>query len=132
MKNPYQQAVDQYKSIELQTRIESASPHELIDLLLQGARSNIATAQGNIDRNQIGEKGAHISKAISIIEGLRTSLDFERGGEIAINLNQLYDYIQQTLLKANIESNKELLGEANHLLSEIHHAWQEMPKVQDS
>jgi len=132
MKNPYQKAVEQYKSIELQTRVESASPHELIDLLLQGARSNIATAQGHIERNKISEKGLHISKAISIIEGLRTSLDFEQGGDIAVNLDKLYDYIQQILLKANIESSQQLLGEANLLLGEIHQAWQNIPKEVDA
>lgn len=126
MKNPYQQAVHQYKAIELQTRIESASPHQLIDLLLQGARSHIATAQGHIQRNQISEKGEHISKSISIIEGLRTSLNHEQGGDIAVNLDQLYEYIQQILLKANIDSDSELLAQANLLLSEIHQAWQEM------
>lgn len=124
MKNPYTQAHEHYKSIELQTRIESATPHELIHLLLQGVRSHIATAQGNIQRNEISEKGAHISKAISIIEGLKVSLDHEKGGEIASNLEKLYDYIQQILLKANLHNDIELLIQANLLLADIHQAWQ--------
>lgn len=124
MKNPYQSAVNQYKNIDLQARIETASPHELINLLLQGARTHIATAQGNIQRQQITEKGEHIGKALSIIEGLKSSLDQELGGEIALNLEQLYDYIQQILLKANMENNADLLAEANQLLAEIHGAWQ--------
>ncbi|KTD52402.1 flagellar protein FliS [Legionella rubrilucens] len=128
MKNPYTEAVNQYKSIELQTRIESASPHQLIDLLLQGARSHIATAQGNIQRNQISEKGEHIGKAISIIEGLKTSLNHEKGGELASNLDKLYDYVQQILLKANIDNNVELLTQSNLLLAEIHEAWQQIKK----
>ncbi|KTC98073.1 flagellar export chaperone FliS [Legionella erythra] len=128
MKNPYTEAVNQYKSIELQTRIESASPHQLIDLLLQGARSHIATAQGNIQRNQISEKGEHIGKAISIIEGLKTSLNHEKGGELANNLDKLYDYVQQILLKANIDNNVELLTQSNLLLAEIHEAWQQIKK----
>lgn len=126
MKNPYQQAIQQYKSIELQTRIESATPHQLIDLLLQGARSHIAAAQGNIQRQQVSEKGEHIGKAIGIIEGLRTSLNHEKGGEIAGNLDKLYDYIQQILLKANIDNNAELLVQCNGLLAQIHQAWQEI------
>ncbi|QRN03758.1 flagellar export chaperone FliS [Legionella sp. MW5194] len=128
MKNPYTEAVNQYKSIELQTRIESASPHQLIDLLLQGARSHIATAQGNIQRNQISEKGEHIGKAISIIEGLKTSLNHEKGGELASNLDKLYDYVQQILLKANIDNSVELLTQSNLLLAEIHGAWQQIKK----
>lgn len=124
MKNPYQQALEQYKSIELQTRVETANPHELIHLLLQGARSHIATAQGNIQRKQISEKGEHIGKTISIIEGLRASLDHENGGEIAENLDKLYEYIQRILLKANLDNDIELLIQANSLLTDIHEAWQ--------
>ncbi|HAT1660300.1 TPA: flagellar export chaperone FliS [Legionella pneumophila] len=124
MKNLYSQISSQYKAIELQTRIETASPHELIDLLLQGARSHIATAQGNIQRNQIKEKGEHIGKAISIIEGLKMSLNHDKGGEIAENLLQLYDYIQQILLKANLKNDEDLLAQSNMLLAEVHQAWQ--------
>jgi len=124
MKNPYQQISSQYKSIELQTRIDTASPHELIDLLLQGARSHIATAQGNIQRNQVREKGEHIGKALSIVEGLKTSLNQDRGNEIAGNLFKLYDYIQQILLQANINNDENLLAQSNSLLSEVHQAWQ--------
>ncbi|HRD70106.1 MAG TPA: flagellar export chaperone FliS [Legionella sp.] len=124
MNNPYLQVSNQYKSIELQTRIDTASPHELIELLLQGARSHIATAQGNIQRNQIKEKGEHIGKALSIIEGLKTSLNHEQGGEIATNLLSLYEYIQNILLKANLNNNEDLLAQSNLLLAEIHHAWQ--------
>ncbi|CZG40600.1 TPA: flagellar export chaperone FliS [Legionella pneumophila] len=124
MKNLYSQISSQYKAIELQTRIETASPHELIELLLQGARSHIATAQGNIQRNQIKEKGEHIGKAISIIEGLKMSLNHDKGGEIAENLLQLYDYVQQILLKANLKNDEDLLAQSNMLLAEVHQAWQ--------
>ncbi|CZJ42410.1 Flagellar protein fliS [Legionella pneumophila] len=124
MKNLYSQISSQYKTIELQTRIETASPHELIDLLLQGARSHIATAQGNIQRNQIKEKGEHIGKAISIIEGLKMSLNHDKGGEIAENLLQIYDYVQQILLKANLKNDEDLLAQSNMLLAEVHQAWQ--------
>lgn len=124
MKNPYQNVLNQYKSIELQTRIDTASPHELIELLLQGARSHIATAQGNIQRKQIKEKGEHLSKAINIIEGLKSCLNHEQGGEIAGNLQQLYDYLQHLLLKANLNNDEELLVQSNQILAEVHQAWQ--------
>lgn len=124
MKNPYDQVSNQYKSIELQSRIDTASPHELIELLLQGARSHIATAQGNIQRNQIKDKGEHIGKAISIVEGLKSSLNQDQGGEIAVNLLKLYDYIQHILLKANLTNDEDLLAQSNMLLAEVHQAWQ--------
>jgi flagellar secretion chaperone FliS len=124
MKNPYQSVLNKYKSIELHSRVETASPHELIELLLQGARSHIATAQGNIQRNQIKEKGENIGKALTIVEGLKSSLNHELGGEIAINLQKLYDYIQIILTKANLKNDEDLLAQSNVLLSQVHHAWQ--------
>lgn len=123
-KNPYQQVANQYKSIELESRIENASPHELIELLLQGARSHIATAQGHIQRNQIKEKGEHIGKALSIVEGLKHSLNHNEGGQVAESLQKLYDYVQFILFKANLNNDEDLLAQANKLLSEVHLAWQ--------
>ncbi|MCC5791823.1 MAG: flagellar export chaperone FliS [Legionellaceae bacterium] len=114
----------QYQNLELSTRIEEASPHELINLLLQGARTNIATAKGCIQRGNTKGKGEHIGKAIDIIDGLKSCLDYDNGGDIASNLGQLYDYIQQVLLRANLDSSESLLTEANTLLTEVHEAWQ--------
>lgn len=131
MKNPYQHVVKQYKTIDLQTRIETASPHELIDLLLQGARTYVATAQGNIQRSQIKDKGENIGKALSVIEGLKMSLNHEQGGEIAMNLLKLYEYIQHILIKANLNNDEDLLAQSNVLLSEVHHAWQSIRSTLD-
>ena len=124
--NPYQQAMNQYKNIELQTKIDSATPHELILLLIQGAKSHICVAKSNIEHNEISAKGEHIGKAISILEGLQTCLDREKGQELAQNLDKLYEYIQQILLKANIDNNTQLLDEAIQLLNPIHDAWLEI------
>lgn len=130
MKNPYKNAHDCYNTVQTQIHGEVTSPHELVNLLLQGVRSNIAIAIGNIERKQISEKGSHISRAISIIEGLKSSLDHEHGGEIAGNLDRLYDYIQQVLFKANLKNDPALLMEANQLISEIHQAWMEIKLTQ--
>ena len=64
-----------------------------------------------------------IGSAISIIEGLKASLDFEKGGEISKNLDALYEYINHILLQANIKSDESLLDEAGKLLSQIKMGW---------
>lgn len=126
MKNPYNHVVNEYKTIELKTRVDAADPHELINLLLQGARNHIAAAQGNMARKQLREKGEHLSKALNIIAGLKSSLNHEEGGEIAANLLKLYDYIEQLILQANLKNEEELLVQANSLLTQIHDAWKEI------
>jgi flagellar protein FliS len=124
MKNPYNSGTGQYQSIAIETQVETATPHEQISMLLQGARTFIATAQGNIQRNQIKEKGEHIGRAISILDGLKVCIDHGNGGEIASNLDKLYSYIQQALVKASLKNDAELLAHANILLGNIQQAWE--------
>ena len=82
-------ALDQYSQNAVQTGIESASPHRLIQMLLEGAASKIAVAKGFMERGEIRAKGEQIGCAISILEGLKASLDHEKGGEIARKLEDL-------------------------------------------
>lgn len=86
MNNSYQHVLNQYKKIDIKTQVESASPHELVNLLFQGARKHIATAQGAMARKQISQKAEHISKALSIIAGLKSSLNHEQDNEMSRNL----------------------------------------------
>ena len=83
----------QYKSVGNQSGIENASPHRLIQMLLDGALDRINSAKGAIKRGDIQSQGTNISSAISIIGGLQSSLNMEKGGEIAANLDNLYDYM---------------------------------------
>lgn len=124
MKKPYKNALDQYKTIELKARVDAADPHELINLLLQGARANIIAAQGSMARKQTQAKGEYISKALGIVAGLKSTLNHEEGGEISANLLKIYDHLEVLLLKANLYNNEELLVQANQLLTQVHEAWQ--------
>ncbi|MEA3244366.1 MAG: flagellar export chaperone FliS [Pseudomonadota bacterium] len=116
-------ALDQYSLNAVQTRIESASPHRLIQMLLEGALGKIAAAKGHMDRGEIQPKGAQIGSAISILEGLKSSLDMEKGGEIAQNLEDLYSYMERRLIEANSINDTSLLDEVSDLLKQIKEAW---------
>jgi flagellar protein FliS len=116
-------ALDQYSQNAVQTRIESASPHRLIQMLLEGALGKIAAAKGHMDRGEIRPKGEQIGSAISILEGLKTSLDMEKGGEIARNLEDLYTYMERRLVEANRVNDTALLDEVSDLLKQIKEAW---------
>ncbi len=122
-------AVQQYKQIGVASGVEQASPHRLIQMLMQGAIEKIAIAKGFMERNEIAQKGSHISWAISIIDGLRASLDKNTGGEIADNLDDLYDYMIRRLMRANVENNPDLLDEVISLLYSIKAAWDAIPST---
>jgi len=114
-----------YQSVGLQTSIEGSSPHQLVVLLLAGARQAILLAKGGIEQNDIPAKGSAITRAIDIIlNGLRVSLDLEKGGEIAANLSALYDYMARRLLRANLHNDVAALDEVLRLLTEIQEAWE--------
>jgi len=121
-------AVEQYNRVGVSSGVESADPHQLIQMLMNGALEKIAIAKGHMERNDIPQKGGNISWAISIIDGLRASLNVENGGEIAQNLDDLYDYMTRRLARANIENNPDLLDEVASLVRSVKGAWDEMPE----
>jgi flagellar protein FliS len=92
-------------------------------MLLEGALGKIAAAKGHMDRGEIRPKGEQIGSAISILEGLKTSLDMEKGGEIARNLEDLYTYMERRLIEANRVNDTALLDEVSDLLKQIKEAW---------
>lgn len=120
-------ALDAYKKVGVHADIEAASPHRLIQMLMEGALDKIAIAKGHMQQGNVAEKGAHISWAIAIIDGLKTSLDKSAGGEIAENLDALYEYMQNQLLRANIDNSVEKLDEVSRLILTIKDGWDNIP-----
>jgi flagellar protein FliS len=98
-------------------------------MLMDGAIEKVAMAKGFMERNETALKGSHISWAISIVEGLRASLDKNTGGEIADNLDDLYDYMIRRLIRSNAENNVDMLDEVLSLLRSVKGAWDEIPSA---
>ncbi|MBV1915351.1 MAG: flagellar export chaperone FliS [Pseudomonadales bacterium] len=127
-----QHATNQYNSVGIQSGLESASPHTLIQMLLDGALGRLALAKGYIERNSHEEKGRAIGSAISIIGGLQSSLDLEKGGEIAANLNALYIYMTERLFSAGSNNDITIIDEVSTLLEEIRESWTGIKAAVDS
>jgi flagellar protein FliS len=116
--------VNAYANVDLDSSIDSASPHKLIVMLYDGALAAILGAKLNMAAGNIPAKGAAISKAISIIDnGLRASLDKNAGGDIAANLDALYEYMSRRLLMANLKNDVTILEEVQRLLGDLRGAW---------
>ena len=120
-------ALGAYKTTKNDLAVTDASPQKLIALLLDRALEHVSKAKGAIDRGELADMGEAIGKAITIISSLQASLNFEQGGDIAKNLNSLYDYLTQQLLKATSEKNVDYLREVSGLLSEIKDGWDSIP-----
>lgn len=116
-------AMKQYQKVSVQSEVFEASPHRLIQMLMQGGLERIAQARNAIERNTFAQKGELIGKAISIVGGLREPLDHEVGGELSQNLDGLYDYMIRRLLDANRDSDVAPLDEVSGLLRELKSGW---------
>ncbi|KMY85946.1 Flagellar biosynthesis protein FliS [Candidatus Paraburkholderia calva] len=124
MYSPGQAGANAYARVGVQTGVMGASPHRLIVMLYQGARQAIVQARMFMQQNNIGARGAAISKAIGIIEsGLQESLNKDAGGEIAQRLDTLYTYMARRLLDANLNQDESMLVEVDNLLATLEEAW---------
>ena len=127
VKSKINSALSQYQSVSVSSGVEDATPHRLIQMLMEGALDKIATAKGHLLHGEMAEKGRHISWAISIISGLQSSLDMEKGGEISSNLDDLYDYMVRRLAEASAQNDPKILDEITSLLVEVKSAWDMIP-----
>lgn len=120
-----------YARVGVESGAMSASPHQLICMLFDGAKTAIGMARHHMAGNDFAAKGNAISKAVNIVEnGLKASLDADAAGtagaELVKNLTALYDYIVQRLLYANLRNDAKALDEADRLLDDLAGAWREI------
>lgn len=120
-------AANAYRQASAHSGVESASPHQLIQMLFDGLFQSLNAARGALQRGDIEEKGRHISKAVRILqEGLVVGLDLEKGGELAANLKLLYDYSVAQLTKANVRNDEHLVEEVIKVLQPVAQGWKEI------
>lgn len=116
-------AMEQYHSISLQANIENANVYKVIQALMNNALAKIAKATFFMKEKNIAEKGLNISLAITTIDALQASLNMDQGGELANNLFRLYQYMQDKLMRANLDNDETLLAEVSKLLLTIKSGW---------
>lgn len=116
-------ALRQYQHVNRDAQVFEASPHRLIQMLIDGGLERIAQARGALERQQIHLKGELIGKAVAIIGGLREGLNLDAGGELATNLDDLYDYMMRRLTEANLHNDPQRLEEVAGLLRQIKDGW---------
>ena len=105
----------------------SATPMQLVRMLYVGAIGSIQSACDHLRDGDIRERSRQITKACSIIEELTLSLDKERGGQVALDLTELYVYLHKRLIASNIEQQMEPMIEVKRLLETLLEAWREVP-----
>ena len=116
-------AAEAYKQLDLNGKVDTASPHRLIQLMMERALAKIGLARSQMRAGQVEEKGSNITDAISIINGLQASLNHKADERMSENFDALYAYMMRRLLEANLYNDDGKLEEVAGLLTELKEAW---------
>lgn len=116
-----------YKSVAVDSQKNVATPHKMVQMLLAGILERLAKAKTAIEQGNIPLRGELIGRSIDIISELQAALDHEAGGEIATNLDNLYDFCVQELLQANANAEQLHIDNAAKIIREIKEAWDGIP-----
>lgn len=119
-------AAAQYKRINTESALEHANPHQLIQMLMNGAIERLIQAKAAMQNGDIPLKGLLLGKATMIIGGLQNSLDPKHSPDLVDNLDALYDYMQRRLLEANIKNDPAMIDEVCNLMRTVKSAWDQI------
>ena len=117
-----------YKRLDIESAVASADRHELVSLLFKALIGALAGAEVHHQHENKDQVREYLTKACRILVGLQGSLDYERGGDIAVNLGQLYGYSIRKLFAANVnvDAAPDNIAEVKSLLEPIAEAWENM------
>ncbi|WP_221799324.1 flagellar export chaperone FliS [Oceanobacter mangrovi] len=119
----YHSGAKQYQRVNVTSEVLDADPHRLIQLLMEAALTRMAQSKSAIERKDMETKANLLGRVIEIIGTLQSSLDHSSGGEISLNLERLYDYMNRRLLQASIANDVEMIEEVMGLLLEVKRGW---------
>jgi flagellar secretion chaperone FliS len=122
-------AIQSYGDVKISSGVATANNVQLIQMLFDGLLESLVTARGHIQHKNINEKSKAIARATRIVIGLQGALDFEKGGDLAANLNELYSYVTRRLFHVNAHNDVVVLDEVHGLMREIRDAWDGMPSL---
>jgi flagellar protein FliS len=110
------------------TQVDTASPEGLILMLYDGALRFMGSAEESFEKKDCEGINNFLLRVQAIITELLTSLDKDRGGEIAKNLERLYLFFLEKLTEANIKKDPEPMRQIKPLIEDLRNTWAEMIK----
>ncbi len=123
--NPYspQSKLAAYRSVSAHGAVADNHPHALVLTVFDATIERLNAARACIERSEVRRMAGLLHSAVILIAELRGSLDLQKGGPLAQNLSNLYEYMTRRLMHANLNSDADAVTEVARLLAEIRGAW---------
>ncbi|QDL56091.1 flagellar export chaperone FliS [Rhodoferax aquaticus] len=116
-----------YKKASIDASVEMADPHQLVNLLFNALRQALGSTRIAMGNGDVPAKCKYIGNAIRILEeGLKAPLDMTKGGELAANLNALYEYCVNRLITANARNDVAAIDEVDALIEKVASGWRQI------
>jgi flagellar protein FliS len=120
-------AIEDYGMGSTSSQALVADKVELIQMLFDGLVDSLASAKGHLEHRAIEPKCQALGRASRIVVGLKSALDLAQGGDLARNLDELYDYVLRRIMHANLNNDLTAVTEVHELMNEIRSAWKQVP-----
>ena len=112
-----------YRSVDVTSKVEGASPHRLVSILYEELILALATMRQSIRRGDAARRNEAGARAVALLQSLDQSLDFEKGGEIARALTTVYGEARRLLGLGRTADDVDAIGRAQSMIGEIATAW---------
>jgi flagellar secretion chaperone FliS len=126
--NKFRAGNQRYKSVDIGSRIEGATPHQLVQIMYEELLKALDAMAFATSRGDYVQRGERQSKALAILTGLETSLDFDKGGQIAVDLVAIYRETRRLAIAGGREGDARHVVQAREMIQEIATAWEEIGK----
>jgi len=116
-----------YKKVSIDSQLSAASPHKVIQMLMAGAIERLIQGKAAMQAGNMSVKGERLGKALDIIMALRSCLSMDDGGDIASNLDSLYEFMITQISAANHQNAPQMIDDVIDIIREIKSAWDQIP-----
>ncbi|WP_419571412.1 flagellar export chaperone FliS [Rheinheimera sp.] len=113
-----------YQHTSVNVKASGADIHSLVGMLFDGFLDELARTEGHIQAKRHDKKAASVEKLLKILGGLDASLDQDKGGEVAVNMHNLYQFCGQALLRASLRDNLTELADVRAVMTDLQQGWQ--------
>lgn len=112
-----------YQQVDVVSRVEGADPHALVAILYEELLKALDAMAAAAARRDFGQRGERQARALRLLSGLEMSLDFEQGGELAVDLARVYREGRRLVIAAGRENDTAKIAQAREMIGGVAEAW---------